>query len=173
MLRPTGNNHPGLGEEGLAVPGRSGDRVRVLGGAGHCCPETGHAEGLRASAECRHRQHLLEQFSKTIPDDVQAGTLWGWCRLPHRPTTPRSRNVALAELPADSPELNPIENLWHYLKSHFWSNRAYKDYESPRTSRPPRLEKSCSLDHETDEVRVLLPYLKLAPIQIRMRISST
>ena len=26
------------------------------------------------------------------------------------------------------PELNPIENLWHYLKSHFWSNRAYADY---------------------------------------------
>ena len=28
-----------------------------------------------------------------------------------------------------SPELNPIENLWHYLKSHFWSNRAYADDE--------------------------------------------
>jgi hypothetical protein len=32
-------------------------------------------------------------------------------------------------LPAlGSPELNPIENLWHYLKSHYWSNRAYEDY---------------------------------------------
>lgn len=26
-------------------------------------------------------------------------------------------------------ELNPIENLWHYLKSHFWSNRAYNALE--------------------------------------------
>lgn len=25
--------------------------------------------------------------------------------------------------------LNPMENLWHYLKSHYWSNRAYADYE--------------------------------------------
>lgn len=36
---------------------------------------------------------------------------------------------ALIRLPPYSPELNPVENLWHYLKSHFWSNRAYADYE--------------------------------------------
>ncbi|MCA9075808.1 MAG: hypothetical protein KDA93_12295, partial [Planctomycetaceae bacterium] len=28
------------------------------------------------------------------------------------------------------PPYNPIENLWHYLKSHFWSNRTYADYEA-------------------------------------------
>ena len=37
-------------------------------------------------------------------------------------------NVTIIQLPPYSPELNPIENLWHYLKSHFWSNRAYADY---------------------------------------------
>jgi hypothetical protein len=36
-------------------------------------------------------------------------------------------NITLGQLPPYSPELNPIENLWHYLKSHFWSNRAYTD----------------------------------------------
>ncbi len=39
-------------------------------------------------------------------------------------------NVSVVELPPYSPELNPIENLWHYLKSHFWSNRAYDGYEA-------------------------------------------
>lgn len=38
-------------------------------------------------------------------------------------------NITVVELPPCSPELNPIENLWHYLKSHFWSNRAYADYD--------------------------------------------
>ena len=38
-------------------------------------------------------------------------------------------NVTIIQLPAYSPELNPIENLWHYLKSHYWSNRAYADYD--------------------------------------------
>jgi transposase len=32
-------------------------------------------------------------------------------------------------LPAYSPELNPVERLWSYLKSHFLSNRAYSDYD--------------------------------------------
>ena len=39
------------------------------------------------------------------------------------------QNVTLLQLPSYSTELNPIENLWHYLKSHFWSNRAYADYD--------------------------------------------
>lgn len=38
-------------------------------------------------------------------------------------------NITVLQLPPYSPELNPMENLWHYLKSHYWSNRAYADYE--------------------------------------------
>lgn len=32
-------------------------------------------------------------------------------------------------LPPYSPELDPVENLWHYLRSHHLSNRVYADYE--------------------------------------------
>ena len=32
-------------------------------------------------------------------------------------------------LPPYSPELNPVENLWHHLRSHYLSNRAYADYD--------------------------------------------
>ena len=32
-------------------------------------------------------------------------------------------------LPPASPELNPVENLWHYLRSHYLSNRTYADYD--------------------------------------------
>lgn len=32
-------------------------------------------------------------------------------------------------LPLHILELNPIENVWHYLKSHFGSNRSYKGAE--------------------------------------------
>ena len=37
-------------------------------------------------------------------------------------------NITLLPLPAYSPELNPVENLWHYLRSHYWSLRVYRDY---------------------------------------------
>lgn len=41
---------------------------------------------------------------------------------------PQSMTVLL--LPPYSPELNPVENLIHYLRSHHLSNRAYDDYDA-------------------------------------------
>src|ERR1700694_2905926 len=38
-------------------------------------------------------------------------------------------NISLILLPPYSPELNPVENLWHYLRAHHWSNRPYQDYD--------------------------------------------
>jgi transposase len=37
-------------------------------------------------------------------------------------------NITLHHLPAYSPELNPVERLWAYLRSHYLSNRVYEDY---------------------------------------------
>ena len=37
--------------------------------------------------------------------------------------------VTVLLLPPYSPELNPVENLWHHLRSHHLSNRAYDDYD--------------------------------------------
>mgnify|MGYP002780834497 CR=1 FL=1 len=38
-------------------------------------------------------------------------------------------NITVLLLPAYSPELNPVENLWHYLRSHYLSNRVFDDYD--------------------------------------------
>lgn len=38
-------------------------------------------------------------------------------------------NVTILYLPPYSPELNPVERLWAYLRSHYLSNRAYADYQ--------------------------------------------
>lgn len=38
-------------------------------------------------------------------------------------------NITLLPLPAYSPELNPIERVWRYLRSNYLSNRAFKDYD--------------------------------------------
>lgn len=38
------------------------------------------------------------------------------------------RNIVLLHLPSYSPELNPIERIWAYLRSHYLSNRVYADY---------------------------------------------
>jgi transposase len=48
----------------------------------------------------------------------------------------KSRDLKLPDgitvllLPPYSPELNPTENLWHYVRSHNLSNRSYQDYDA-------------------------------------------
>ena len=38
-------------------------------------------------------------------------------------------NITLLPLPPYSPELNPVERLWAYVKSHYLANRVFKDYD--------------------------------------------
>ena len=38
-------------------------------------------------------------------------------------------NITLLFLPAYAPELNPVERLWAWLRSHQLSNRVYADYD--------------------------------------------
>lgn len=37
-------------------------------------------------------------------------------------------NITLQFLPPYSPELNPTERLWNFLRSHYLANRIYRDY---------------------------------------------
>ena len=38
-------------------------------------------------------------------------------------------NVTLMPLPAKAPELNPVENVWQFLRENWLSNRVFKSYE--------------------------------------------
>lgn len=61
-------------------------------------------------------------------------------------------NITLLPLPPYSPELNPIERLWHWLKDHEFSNRVYPDYDLLAdavsnmwtTLTPERIQSVCS-----------------------------
>ena len=98
---------------------------------GVVCPETGKAEGLLSPRLNTDVINIfLRQFAKTIPSDEQAVVIWDGAGFHTSHGLQVPENVTLLQLPAYSPELNPIENLWHYLKSHFWSNRAYADYDA-------------------------------------------
>ncbi len=43
-------------------------------------------------------------------------------------------NVSVVPIWAYSLELNPVEDLWHYLRSHYWSNRTYAGYDDLRVA---------------------------------------
>jgi transposase len=93
------------------------------------CPETGWASGLIApEINTQMMNAFLEQFGGELPEDVHAVMVLdraGW-HIAQALKVPA--NVTLVHLPPKSPELNPAENLWHYLRSHFWSNRLYKTW---------------------------------------------
>lgn len=97
---------------------------------GAVCPETGHSEGLlspRLNTDVV--QMFLEEFSKTVPANEQAVMIWDGAGFHTSKKLRVPENISIVQLPPYSPELNPMENLWHYWKSHYWSNRAYADYD--------------------------------------------
>jgi len=72
---------------------------------------------------------FLEQFAGERPSGVHAVLIWDGAGSHTAGALVVPANVSLIRLPPYSPELNPIENLWHYLRSHDWSNRVYGGYE--------------------------------------------
>ncbi len=37
--------------------------------------------------------------------------------------------ITILPLPARAPELNPVENLWQFLRDNYLSNRVFKNYD--------------------------------------------
>jgi transposase len=72
---------------------------------------------------------FLEQFAKELPAGVHAVLIWDGAGYHTSGDLVVPGNVSLIQLPPYSPELNPVENLWHYLRSHHWSNRPYEGYK--------------------------------------------
>jgi transposase len=129
---------------------------------GAVCPETGHAEGLLSpQLNTKIVNIFLNLFSRTIPEGEHAVMVWDGAGFHTSRSLIVPGNITLVQLPPYSPELNPIENLWHYLKSHFWSNRAYANYDA--------LEKAAMdawrlavLDEELVQTVCAAPYLNRA-----------
>jgi len=71
-------------------------------------------------------------------------------------------NITLLHLPPYSPELNPVERVWASLKSHYLSNRIFRDYDDLLAScgkawnslTDARLQSVCRTDWITHEVQM-------------------
>jgi hypothetical protein len=98
---------------------------------GAICPRRGEGAALvlpRADTEAMALH--LEEISRAVAPGAHAIVLLdraGW----H--TTGKLEipdNTTLLPLPPKSPELNPVENVWQYLRQTWLSNRVFQDYEA-------------------------------------------
>ena len=98
---------------------------------GAVCPASGEAVGyLMPTADTFCMNLHLAEISRAVAPDVQVVLVLdgaGWhaskgLRVPD--------NITLITLPPYSPELNPMEPAWLYLKSHYLANRVYEDHEA-------------------------------------------
>lgn len=71
---------------------------------------------------------FLEQMSQSLLENEHAILVLDQAGYHKSKRLRELDNITLLYLPPYSPELNPIEQLWHYLRDHYWSNRYYPDY---------------------------------------------
>lgn len=151
MVRSVACTHPGaeiqiwvqdearFGQKGslTRVWARRGSRPRApkqtqyesLYLTGAVCPATGGAAAiLTPTLNAGILNIFFEELATQIPDGVHAILILDQAgyHVSHELLVPK--NVTLLHLPPYSPELNPMENLWHFLRSHYWSNRIYENY---------------------------------------------
>ena len=109
------------------------------------CPQTGAASGfLYPRVETDAVNTFLEQMSGELDDQVHAVLIWDQAGYHTAEHLAVPSNISLIRLPPRRPELNPIETLWHYLREHYWSNRAYEDYDALRTAAIDTWQKVCA-----------------------------
>ncbi len=97
---------------------------------GAICPKDGKGAGLvlpRCNTEAISL-HLAEIATQVAPSAHAVLLLdqAGW-HLSGRLVVPE--NITLLPLPPKCPELNPVENIWQYIRDNWLSNRIFKSYE--------------------------------------------
>jgi len=97
---------------------------------GAVCPSSGATEAFISPLVNKEAmtQHL-KQISEATDEGRHAVVVMdgaGWHTLD---TASPFNNVTIMKLPPYSPELNPIEQVWQWLRQHCLSNRIFKGYE--------------------------------------------
>jgi transposase len=79
-------------------------------------------------ANTRAMQAHLDEISRTVAYRSHAALLMdraGW-HITAKLEVPT--NITIILLPSRSPELNPMENVWQYMRQNWLSNRVFETY---------------------------------------------
>ena len=97
---------------------------------GAICPARGTGAALAMPfADTGAMQLHLNEIARTVARGAHAVLLLdraGWHTTGNLVVP---KNVTLIFLPSRAPELNPVENVWQYLRANWLSNRVFDTYE--------------------------------------------
>ena len=95
------------------------------------CPMAAKGAALMLPfANTRAMQMHLEEISCNVAAKTHAVVLMdrtGW-HSTDKLKVPKNLTIIL--LPSRSPELNPVENIWQYIRQNWLSNRVFEDYDA-------------------------------------------
>ena len=95
------------------------------------CPATGEDFTLvLPSVNAKVMDLFLARFAATRPDDVHAAMVLDRAGWHDQRALAVPDNLTLVPLPPYSPELNPVERVWLYLRERFLSLRVLDDTEA-------------------------------------------
>jgi hypothetical protein len=98
---------------------------------GAICPRQGKGAALMLPrADTGAMQMHLEEISRNVAAKAQGVVLMdraGWHRTDKLKLP---KNLTIILLPSRAPELNPVENLWQYLRQNCLSNRVFDNYDA-------------------------------------------
>ena len=97
---------------------------------GAICPARGVGAALALPyADTEAMQKHLDEISCCVARGAHAVLLLdraGWHTTDNLNVP---KNMTLIFLPSRAPELNPVENIWQYLRANWLSNRVFETYE--------------------------------------------
>ena len=97
---------------------------------GAICPAEGKGAGLvlprcNSAAMALH----LEEISRAVASGAHALLLLDQAGWHVSATLAVPDNITLLPLPPKSPELNPVETIWQFMRDNWLSNRVFESYE--------------------------------------------
>jgi len=91
---------------------------------GAICPALGKASALVFSGIGADEMSFhLAEISKVVAHDAHAVIIMD--RAPWHKSVIVPNNISIIYLPPYAPELNPVEQVWDFLRSNYLSNRVY------------------------------------------------
>lgn len=97
---------------------------------GAVCPSTGQTEAI--IAPWTNKEVMIEHLaliSKATPPERHAVIIMDGAGWHTTDTSAEFSNLTIIKLPPYSPELNPIEQVWSWLRQHKLANQAFTGYD--------------------------------------------